>query len=275
MKISFGILTYPGNEEEAKKVIKSIERQNITLYEIIVIGGSNVYKNNNLIHIEFDESIKKGWITKKRNIFFKEAKYEILVCMHDYLTFDTDWYKGLLRYGANFDVLSNRILKKNGERHYDWNLSRHNRNRFDKHILNTNQKLLPYDIAHLSKYMYISGAFFILKKHVANKYKFNESLLWQQAEDVEWSHRVRKEYVFKFNPYSKIEIDSSFKDFYMKNVASDSLINSITNFDNSKFSKKIDFLIYTLYKEYFISLIKNPMKFLKRVQNKFKIKLFL
>ena len=39
--------------------------------------------------------------------------------MHDYLTFDTDWYKGLLRYGANFDVLSNRVLKKNGERHYD------------------------------------------------------------------------------------------------------------------------------------------------------------
>ena len=59
-------------------------------------------------------------------------------------------------------------LQKNGERHYDWNLSRHNRNRFDKHILETNQKLLPYDIAHLSKYMYISGAFFILKKHVAN-----------------------------------------------------------------------------------------------------------
>ena len=71
MKISFGILTYPGNEEEVKKAIKSIERQNITLYEIIVIGGSNIYKNNNLIHLEFDESIKKGWITKKRNIFFK------------------------------------------------------------------------------------------------------------------------------------------------------------------------------------------------------------
>lgn len=275
MKISFGILTYPGNEQKAKKAIKSIESQNITSYEIIVIGGRDIYKNNNLIHIEFDESIKKGWITKKRNIFFKKAKYEILVCMHDYLTLDKDWYKGLQRYGQNFDVLSNRILKKNGERHYDWNLSRHNRNRFDKHILNTNQKLLPYEITHLSKYMYISGAFIILKKHVANKYKFNESLVWQQAEDVEWSHRVRKEYEFKFNPYSKVEINSSFKNNFMKNIASEGLINSITNFENSKFSKHIDYLIYTLYKEYFISLFKNPLKYIKKAQKKLKFKLFL
>ena len=72
MKISFGILTYPGNEEEAQKVIKSIERQNITLYEIIVIGGSNVYKNNNLIHIEFDESIKKDGLQKKEIFFLRK-----------------------------------------------------------------------------------------------------------------------------------------------------------------------------------------------------------
>ena len=123
----------------------------------------------------------------------------------------------------------------------------------------------------MSKYMYISGAFFMLKKHVAKKYKFNESLAWQQAEDVEWSHRVRKEYIFKFNPYSKIEIESNFKDNYMKNIASDNLINSITNFDNSKFSKQIDYIIYTLYKEYFITLIKNTVKFLKKVQNKIKV----
>ena len=111
----------------------------------------------------------------------------------------------------------------------------------------------------------------MLKKHVAKKYKFNESLAWQQGEDVEWSHRVRKEYVFKFNPYSKIKIDSSFKDNYMKNIASDSLINALTNFDNSKFSKQIDYLIYTLYREYFISLIKNPVKFLKKLQTKIKV----
>ena len=69
MEISFGILTYPGNEDEAKKVIKSIEKQNIPLYEVIVVGGKNVYTNINLKHIEFDESIKNGWITKK-GIFF-------------------------------------------------------------------------------------------------------------------------------------------------------------------------------------------------------------
>ena len=60
MKISFGILTYPGNEEEAKKVVTSIENQNVKFYEIIIIGGSNIYKNSNLKHIEFDESIKKS-----------------------------------------------------------------------------------------------------------------------------------------------------------------------------------------------------------------------
>lgn len=265
MKISFGILTYPGNEEEAKKVVTSIENQNVKFYEIIIIGGSNIYKNSNLKHIEFDESIKKSWITKKRNIFFEEAKYEILVCMHDYLTLDLDWYKGLIRYGDKFDILSNKIIKKNGQRHYDWNLSRHNRNRFDKQILSTNQKLLPYSVSHLSNYMYISGAFIILKEHVANKYKFNESLAWQQGEDVEWSHRVRKEYTFQFNPNSTTNIDSVFKDNHMKNVASEDLIDLITKYDNNKLSKKIDYIIYTLLKVYFYSLFKNPRKFFRKL----------
>ena len=112
MDISFGILTYPGNENEAKKSIKSIENQEIPNYEIIIIGGNDHYKNRNLNHIEFDESIKNGWITKKRNIFFENAKFDLLVCMHDYLTLDLGWYEGLKKFGHNFDVLSNKILKK-------------------------------------------------------------------------------------------------------------------------------------------------------------------
>jgi len=273
MDISFGILTYPGNENEAKKSIKSIENQEIPNYEIIIIGGNDHYKNRNLNHIEFDESIKNGWITKKRNIFFESAKFDLLVCMHDYLTLDLGWYEGLKKFGHNFDVLSNKILKKNGERHYDWNLSRVNRNRFDKYILKTNQKLLPYEISHLSKYMYISGAFFILKKDVASKYKFDESLVWRQAEDVEWSHRVRREYIFKFNSYSTTLIDSKFKDNYMKNIASDFLIDSITSFDNSKYQKCKDYLYYTLFQTYLKLLIKNPIYFFKKLSDKFKKKL--
>ncbi len=73
MNISFGILTYPGNENEAKKAIKSIENQEISNYEILIIGGNNHYRNRNLKHIKFDESIKNGWITKKKKYFFREC----------------------------------------------------------------------------------------------------------------------------------------------------------------------------------------------------------
>jgi hypothetical protein len=50
--------------------------------------------------------------------------------------------------------------------------------------------------------MYISGGFFIVKKHVMLEEPLDESRGWNEAEDVEWSLRIRDKYVMKCNKNS-------------------------------------------------------------------------
>ena len=71
MNFTFGIITADNQEERVQKVIDSILCQNIKLPEIVVVGGKNSYNNNIVKHVTFDETIKPGWITKKKFRFFE------------------------------------------------------------------------------------------------------------------------------------------------------------------------------------------------------------
>ena len=46
--------------------------------------------------------------------------------------------------------------------------------------------------------MYISGAYWISKKIISEKYPQNEDLLWGNSDDVEWSLRARNDKFFIF-----------------------------------------------------------------------------
>jgi hypothetical protein len=52
--------------------------------------------------------------------------------------------------------------------------------------------------------MYISGAYFCVKKDFYLANPLNESLFWGESEDVEWSCRVRKLTDFKINTKSSV-----------------------------------------------------------------------
>ena len=66
MDFTFGIITTSSNKNRVLNIIQSIENENIPNYEIIIIGGDKI-EGRNVKHIEFDETIKKMWITKKKN----------------------------------------------------------------------------------------------------------------------------------------------------------------------------------------------------------------
>ena len=80
MDFTFGIITGGSQNhredteenlvvERIKKIISTIDLQNIPNYEIIIVGGPNQYENiNNLRHVPFDDKRYFGWITKKKNI---------------------------------------------------------------------------------------------------------------------------------------------------------------------------------------------------------------
>ena len=204
MNFTFGIIT--NNEGKfLNQVIKSIEALSIPQYEIIIVGSADVTAINTRI-IYFDESIRKSWITKKKNLITKEAIYENIVYLHDYIVFDKDWYNGFLRYGSDFKICMNPIINLDGTRFRDWSLWPHNNNFMDKIIESNRQCLIPYNMTHLSQYMYISGSYWVAKKNVMLEYPLNENLLWGEGEDVEWSIRIRKKLKFSCNSFSHVHL---------------------------------------------------------------------
>ncbi len=225
MDFTFGIITGGGNEIMINEIIDSIEKLNIPNYEIVIVGSCDVDRNNTKL-IPFDENIKSKWITKKKNLITKNANYGNIVYMHDYIKFSDDWYKGQLKSGDNFKVRMDRITTKEGRRFRDWCIWPKNGNFMDRLI--GRKCLLPYDMKHLSKYMYISGSYWIAKKSVMVEFPLNENLVWGQGEDVLWSKQVREKYEFNMNSYSEVKIMKPNKNIVFE-LADSTIINKLKN----------------------------------------------
>jgi hypothetical protein len=163
-----------------------------------------------VIVIPFNENIKRGWITAKKNIITKESKYDNIVYLHDYIKLDDGWYEGQLKSGNDFKIRMDKIINLDGQRFRDWCIWPHNNNTMDNFI--GRECLIPYDIIHLSKYMYISGAYWIAKRDVMLEFPLNESLSWGEGEDVVWSKQVRLKYDFNMNQNSSVRIMKPNKD---------------------------------------------------------------
>lgn len=240
MNFSFGIIT---TNRVSDEILSSIRNQKIENYEIVIVGGLNYYDDENIIHIPFDERIKNSWITKKKNLITENSKYENIVFLHDYIKLDDNWYKGMLEFGNDFNICMNRILNTDQSRYRDWTLWPGNKdleNKFnltEKIILNEelifdNGFLVPYEINNLSKFMYISGAFFIVKKNIMIEYPLNEELSWGEGEDALWSLLVRKKYDFSMNVKSIVHL-LKYKNRIFDEVSKESL-EKIKKIDNEE-----------------------------------------
>lgn len=64
MNFTFGIVT-SGLDERIQIVIDSIEKLNISEYEIIIIGNSSVQRDRTII-VPFNENQRPAWITKRK-----------------------------------------------------------------------------------------------------------------------------------------------------------------------------------------------------------------
>jgi hypothetical protein len=196
MQFTFGVIT--NNTSNLRPILDSIRAQNIPEYEILVIGGTEL-KGANIRHIRFKEDIKPMWITRKKNMITEKAKYDNIVYMHDYITLDKDWYKGFLEFGEDWDICMNQILMHNGRRYRDWTLFPDYMKKIFKYAANV---LIPYNVDWMHEYMYISGAYWVAKKHVMEEEPLDENRIWGESEDVEWSKRVLGKYKYVMNDKS-------------------------------------------------------------------------
>tara|TARA_X000000950_G_C13851902_1_gene634849 strand:+ start:386 stop:1144 length:759 start_codon:yes stop_codon:yes gene_type:complete len=239
MDFSFGILTSSESDVYLDEIIRSIEDQKIPNYEIVLIGDTKKkFNNSNIKFIQFDESIKEGWITKKKNLITENSKYENIVYLHDYIILGDSWYEGFKKNGNEFKVIVNKILNIDNQRFRDWLLWPLNNNKFDQYLNRTRRCLLPYDVDNLTKYMYISGAYWVAKKSFMSKYPLNEELTWGEGEDVEWSKRIRKKTEFKFNKYSFVKFLKEKEDVYSEIDAL--TLEMLTSYDQSPFEIFVD-----------------------------------
>ena len=69
MDFTFGIITSGDNVTQVNKIITSIKNLHVDRYEILILGGENVYHVEKKVkHHPFNENCEKAWITKKKNI---------------------------------------------------------------------------------------------------------------------------------------------------------------------------------------------------------------
>jgi hypothetical protein len=187
MNFTFAITTDYSDINRLNEVRESIYNLKIPNYEVMIIGGKDYSHYIDTTFLYFNDKKYPGWTTKKKNILVETSRYENVVLMHDYFLFDDNWYNSFVEFGNDWDICSNQQLLINGKRHFtDWVT-------WDDPVF-PRYTSLSYDDWSRTQHMYVSGGYFIVKKHVVMDNPFNESLMHGQAEDVEWSLRVRDKY---------------------------------------------------------------------------------
>lgn len=205
MDFTFGILTKYDNETQLREVIDSIHALNIPNYQVLIIGEQKREGAEKERYIWFEDSVKPGWITRKKNLLARAANYQNIVLMHDYFVFDKDWYNNFLKFGNNWDICSCSQYLINGKRHFtDWVT-------WDSPIFPRYTSLNYDDWSHVH-YMYQSGGFTVAKTQLIIDNPFNEELGWGQSDDVEWSLRVRHRYKYVCNGKSIVRHNKAHRD---------------------------------------------------------------
>ena len=197
MDFTFGICATKENNKFHKEIIDSIVSQGIPNFEIIFVG-ENCPDHSNVKLIYFEESIREGWITKKKNLIAEFASYDNVVFLHDYIQLMPDWYDGFLKFGNDFQVCMNVVQNLDSQRNIDWLIC------YEDMRFPNGEQLLPYDM-EFTKMMYIPGFYWVAKKQFMLEHPLNEQLLWGMAEDIEWSRRIRNNIVFKMNSFSTVK----------------------------------------------------------------------
>ncbi len=223
--ITFGVCVSPNfTENFLDNLVWSIVDQRwdnrVDNFEIILVGGSpkiwRYKQEDSLVRIiDFDETIKPAWITKKKNVIGHAAKYNNICLLHDYYELESGWLRGFKSIPDNWNILLNKVHTYEGYRHSDWLVHPDRMQEWIDNVPGVNERLmklaphengpkfisgLPYSTRDLTHVQYISGGYVILKKEILEKVPMNEDLTWGQGEDIEWSNRLAKSgYLYNFN----------------------------------------------------------------------------
>jgi hypothetical protein len=193
LKLTFGICTGGGQEERIKRILDSISAE-ARDSEVLVIGPWND-RASGATPIPFDESAKKGWITRKKNLIAAQATGDVIVYMHDYVALSPGWGIAWKHFGWDWDVAVNVVRKHDGTRAFDWFAIDYKEWR--------GPNLVDYSVkaeGEIKAHMYPAGNFFLARRGFMLAHPLDESLCWGQNEDYQWMRANSSHWRYALNP---------------------------------------------------------------------------
>lgn len=217
--ITFGIITQPSTGCYLNQILESIDNQNIDDYEVILSGLLSDEVRNNYWYdkyIEDKDSVKSGKITKLKNSITNNAKNDIIVYLHDYIYFTKDWYKNLVKFGFNWDILCNPVVNEDGSPFRSlcyWDKPGLGRawTCYEKWAGTNgiNFEGSPHFVKNFENFdysrCYINGSYWIAKKRIMQICPLDEEIKHLEGEDVQWSLRIRNRCKIAHNPNSIVK----------------------------------------------------------------------
>ena len=156
-------------------------------FEVIVVGLIEGFRDSkrNLVLVDEGKLAKDGYLSRLRNIAASNAAHDVLVFADDDIVFPYDWTKKLVTFceSNQWQVLGNRVLLPDGSRYWD------------RAIIDPHQ-MVEYDHPANDVNLYQCGCFWIVKRKVFEKEKWDESIKYygkggnELNEDVEYSRRL-------------------------------------------------------------------------------------
>lgn len=203
-KWTFGIITNGNRDDWIERIIQSIRAQNIPHYEIIVCGVYYARNESDFKYIPFNIKDDKGWISRKKNIIAEHARFNNLCIMHDRLVLDPRWFAGMKKYGNTFEAITCQQISPNGDRAGDWLTTNGNYNKKTAYFQQYRIESLNY--RDWDFWAYLGGQLTIIKKHVWVESPWNETLYWNDGEDVDLSLRLQQSgRIIRIAPYAIIK----------------------------------------------------------------------
>lgn len=208
MNISFVIITDGKKTEECILQLRSITKQKIPHYEIVIAGivpdKIRLYLHSNNIPnkiIDMNHDALTGRLGAMRNRACDIAGYEYLVISDDDMLFTKDWYKNISKCD-NFDILTPRVKLPDGTRFWDHCC-----------YMSPSRGHIILNPSENDSHLYMSGGqSWVMNKKVFNNFRWDEDLeiyhmsnmedyrQGKHNEDTEYSLRCRQKFKIEHNP---------------------------------------------------------------------------
>lgn len=199
--VSFCIPTNGKRPEKTELTIKSIKAQTGKPVEIIICGDVDNFRHiEGVTLIDRKEEAHSRKVALLRNKAAEVAKYNVITWCDDDIIVDKEWMKNTIKYSIDngWNIMANKVLLPDGGRYWD-------RCTLQPH------KLVDYDHPSYNKKLYQSSAFFLTRKEVWQKVKWDETKLvyadreGQIPEDIQYSFDlINNGYMLSFNENSLV-----------------------------------------------------------------------